>query len=107
MIRDQRMQALVAGEKEPIQPFISKVRALYEERGVSSVLVIGGSGDYFEVADHVVMMEAYSPRDVTEAARQIAADSNYQAAESEPFGQQSARAPQPEVVRQFCGEKTK
>ena len=107
MIRDKRMQKLVSGDREPIRPFISKVRALYDSLGVSSILVIGGSGDYFEVADKVVMMEAYSPRDVTEAARQIAADSNYQAAESEPFGQQSARAPQPEVVRQFCGEKTK
>ena len=73
MIRDKRMQKLVSGDREPIRPFISKVRALYDSLGVSSILVIGGSGDYFEVADKVVMMEAYSPCDVTEKARQIAA----------------------------------
>lgn len=72
MIRDQRMQELVAKEKEPITPFVDKVRVLYKQKGVSSVLVIGGSGDYFEVADTVVMMDAYVPRDVTGEARVIA-----------------------------------
>ena len=74
MIRDERMQALVAKEKEPITPLIDTIRALYEERGVSSILVMGGSGDYFDVADTVIMLDSYIPRDVTEEARAIAAD---------------------------------
>ncbi|CAH3028763.1 unnamed protein product [Porites evermanni] len=81
MIRDSRMQKLVATEKEPITPFISKVRSLYEDFGVSTILVIGGSGDYFQVADHVIMMDCYSARDVTNQALAIArehADSNPQ-----------------------------
>ena len=45
-------QALVAKDKEPITPFIAKVRPLVD-RGVSCILVIGGSGDYFDVADVV------------------------------------------------------
>ena len=53
MIRDARMQALVAADSEPITPFIDRVRELYQEHGVSTVLVMGGSGDYFQVADHV------------------------------------------------------
>ena len=53
---------LVAKEKEPITPFISKVRALYDTLKVSSILVIGGCGDYFEVADTVIMMDCYSPK---------------------------------------------
>jgi predicted ABC-class ATPase len=53
MIRDARMQALVSDDKEPITPFIHRVRELYETHGVSSVLIIGGSGDYFDVCDHV------------------------------------------------------
>jgi predicted ABC-class ATPase len=73
MIRDHRMQELVAKEDEPITPFIDKVRQLYEERGVSTILVIGGSGEYFDVADHVICMKEYSPRDVSEEARAIAA----------------------------------
>ncbi|MGY4689894.1 ABC-ATPase domain-containing protein [Salibacterium sp. K-3] len=72
MIRDGRMQELVAKEKEPITPFIDKVRALYEQHGVSTILVVGGAGDYFDVADRVVMMEEYLPKDVTAQAKDIA-----------------------------------
>ena len=71
MIRDSRMQRLVQKEKEPITPFIDKVRTLYKEKGVSTILVIGGSGDYFEVADHVIMMDEYTPKDVTQKAKEI------------------------------------
>lgn len=71
MIRDGRMQKLVQKEKEPITPFIDKVRSLYQEKGVSTILVIGGSGDYFEVADQVIMMDEYQPKDVTQRAKEI------------------------------------
>ena len=74
MIRDMRMQRLVAPDKEPIRPFISRVRPLWERHGVSSIIVVGGTGDYFDVADSVVMMDSYVPLDVTERARQIARD---------------------------------
>ncbi|MGB9802595.1 ABC-ATPase domain-containing protein [Desulfofundulus sp.] len=72
MIRDGRMQELVAKEHEPITPFIDRVRQLYEHLGVSTVLVVGGSGDYFAVADRVIMMQNYIPMDVTRRAREIA-----------------------------------
>lgn len=71
MIRDERMQALVAKEKEPITPFISRIRSL-ANAGVSTMLVVGGSGDYFDVADCVVMLENFIPKDATNEARQIA-----------------------------------
>lgn len=72
MIRDGRMQELVAKDKEPITPFIDRIRQLLEEKGVSTILVVGGSGDYFEVADNVVMMDNYHPVDVTGKAKNIA-----------------------------------
>ena len=72
MARDRRMQELIAKAKEPITPFIDRVRQLYTEQGVSSVLVIGGVGDYLDVADTVVQMDAFQPRDVTAQARAIA-----------------------------------
>jgi len=72
MIRDHRMQELIAKEREPITPFIDKVRQVYDERGVSTVLVMGGSGDYFDVADTAIAMDAYVPHDVTDQARAIA-----------------------------------
>ena len=56
MIRDRRMQMLVAKDKEPITPFVDKVRQLYDDLGISTVLVMGGSGDYFKVADNVIRM---------------------------------------------------
>ncbi len=69
-IRDRRMQALIT--KEPITPFIDKVRQLYNDHGVSTILVMGGSGDYFEVADNIIAMENYQPQDVTAKAKAIA-----------------------------------
>jgi len=71
MIRDEKMQSLVPKAKEPITPFVDKIRQLYKEYGVSSILVMGGSGDYFEVADTVIMMDAYQPKDVSRKAREI------------------------------------
>jgi predicted ABC-class ATPase len=72
MIRDQRMQELVSKEKEPITPFVDKVRQLHSGLGVSTILVIGGSGDYFEVADRVICMIDYLPHDLTDEARDVA-----------------------------------
>ena len=72
MIRDGRMQKLVVKEKEPITPFIDRVKELYDNFGVSTILIVGGSGDYFDVANHVIMMDEYVPKDVTEKAKEIA-----------------------------------
>lgn len=72
MIRDQRMQELVSKDKEPITPFTDKVRQLYLDHGVSTILAIGGSGEYFDVADRVVCMVEYRPNDLTQEAHLIA-----------------------------------
>ncbi|WP_432663582.1 ABC-ATPase domain-containing protein [Wukongibacter baidiensis] len=71
MIRDRKMQELVKKDKEPITPFIDRVRYLYENLGVSTVMVAGSSGDYFDVADNVIMMDEYIPYDVTDRAKEI------------------------------------
>ncbi|MFP4081163.1 MAG: ABC-ATPase domain-containing protein [Candidatus Aminicenantes bacterium] len=72
MIRDHRMQELVSKDKEPITPFLDKIRQLYTGLGISTILVIGGSGDYFDVADCVVCMMDYKPHDLTKQALAIA-----------------------------------
>ncbi len=72
MVRDDRMAQLVSDEKEPITPFIRKIRSLYRELGVSSVLVVGSSGDYLSVADTVLQMDCYEAKDVTERAKALA-----------------------------------
>jgi predicted ABC-class ATPase len=86
MIRDRRMQQLIAKDKEPITPFIDKVKQLYLDYGVSTILVMGGSGDYFDVADTVIAMDNFRPEDVTEAAKAIAKD--YQTERNAEGGQQ-------------------
>lgn len=95
MIRDHRMQELVAKEREPITPFIDKIRQMHDELGVSTALVVGGIGDYFDVADTVIMMDSYVPFDVTARARSIAsehpADRTPEGGES--FGHIAPRAP--------------
>lgn len=72
MIRDRRMQSLIAKDQEPITPFIDQIRPLSKDHGVSSILVMGGSGDYFEVADTVIALSAYRPENVTAQAHEIA-----------------------------------
>ncbi|MER2093000.1 MAG: ABC-ATPase domain-containing protein, partial [Saccharopolyspora rectivirgula] len=85
MIRDARMQALVAKDSEPLTPFVDLIRPLYHQRGVSTVLVMGGSGDYMDVADQVIMMDSYRARDVTETARALAANPTGRQAEAQEF----------------------
>lgn len=75
MIRDDKMMQLVAADKEPITPFVRIVRSLYDDCQVSSVMVIGGTGDYFDVADNVLVMDSYMCLDATERAKTIAASS--------------------------------
>jgi predicted ABC-class ATPase len=75
MIRDDKMKALVAPDKEPITAFVQKVKPLFEELDVSTVLVVGGSGDFFGVADSVIMMDEYAVLDVTQRAKEVAAGS--------------------------------
>ena len=72
MIRDHRMQELISKDREPITPFVDKIRQAHADLGVSTILVIGGSGDYFDVADRVVAMDCFHTRDVTAEARGIA-----------------------------------
>ncbi|WP_327058691.1 ABC-ATPase domain-containing protein [Leptolyngbya sp. Heron Island J] len=86
MIRDRNMQTLITKDKEPITPFIDKVRQLYTDHGISTVLVMGGSGDYFEVADRVIALDNYMAQDVTAQAKAIAAD--YPSDRSAEGGQQ-------------------
>ena len=72
MVRDAKMQALIRPQDEPITPFLDRIRELFDVFGISTLLVAGSSGDYFEVADAIVEMKNYQPRDVTERAKDIA-----------------------------------
>lgn len=72
MIRDRLMQQVVNPSEEPITPFIERVNSLYDDMGISSVIVAGSSGSYFHVADTIVQMKEYIPVDITEKAKKAA-----------------------------------
>lgn len=72
MVRDHKMAMLVAAEKEPITPYLSCVRSLYEDHGISTVLVVGSSGAYLSAADCVIQMDEYEVKNVTGRAKEIA-----------------------------------
>ncbi|WP_333645863.1 ABC-ATPase domain-containing protein [Lacrimispora sp.] len=90
MVRDRLMQQVVSREKEPITPFIERVRGLYEQQGISTILVAGSSGAYFHVADYIIQMDSYVPKDITEQAKKAAGD----------YGDKVSSLPLPEV--RFC-----
>lgn len=71
MIRDDIMQQLVVKEKEPITPFIDVAKSLYKQLGISTVLVAGSCGDFFDIADLVIQMDSYEPYEVTAKAKEL------------------------------------
>jgi predicted ABC-class ATPase len=93
MIRDERMRELVS--KEPISPFIDLVRPLHRTLGVSTVVVVGGVGDYLDVADRVILMEDYEPADATPRAREVVEEFPPRA----PVGKRDVRPPRGRRVR--------
>jgi len=108
MVRDARMQALVARAGEPIAPFIEHVRYLADERGVSSVMVFGGSGDYFDVADCVLRLQDYRAHDVTREARAVARRLPTERASEPPDcwpGDEPGRVPDPASLDPSKGKR--
>ena len=71
MVRDSFMQRVICREKEPITPFLERARDLYEKAGISTILVAGSSGAFFHIADTIIQMDNYVPRDITETAKAL------------------------------------
>ena len=93
LIRDQRMRLLVPEEKEPITPLSQRILQLRDQYAISVVMVMGGSGDYFSLADRVVMMDNYQPVDVTSKAHQLAQSDAVSESDLVDLLQRSARIP--------------
>lgn len=74
MIRDELMQKVICREEEPITPFIERVKSMYDDLGISSVIVAGSSGSFFQIADTIIQMREYVPYDITQKAKQAAQD---------------------------------
>lgn len=72
MIRDELMQRVIHRDMEPITPFIERIRELYDTYGVSTIIVAGSSGAYFHIADSIIQMDRYVPKDITGLAKKEA-----------------------------------
>ncbi len=107
LIRDARMQALIPKDREPITPFIDKVRLLFSEYGVSTILVLGGSGDYLDVADTVIALDSYRVLDLTKRAKEVAEKlpTSRHPEGGGTFGDVRQRAPLPESFKPQKGRK--
>ncbi|MFG6356798.1 MAG: hypothetical protein K1W26_08260 [Acetatifactor sp.] len=68
MIRDRLMRRLV--RREPIVPYTDRIQEL-SGRDVSTILVIGGSGEYLKYADCVLLLEDYRVCDKTMEIRDM------------------------------------
>lgn len=101
MIRDQLMSQVITPAEEPITPFIGRVRGLYADQGISTIIVAGSSGSYFHVADQVIQMKEYVPYDITRRAKQAAEGFPVMTGGEEPFPSfQRNRRPKPDPVIQ-------
>ena len=74
MIRDELMQRVIHRDMEPITPFIDRILELYQEYGISTVIVAGSSGAYFHIADAIIQMDRYEPKEITKLAKETAKD---------------------------------
>jgi len=68
MIRDAVMKQFI--KKEPITPFTDRVGEL-STSGVSTILVIGGSGEYLGVAHNTFMMDEFVMSEATQQAQAL------------------------------------
>ncbi|HLR02710.1 MAG TPA: ABC-ATPase domain-containing protein [Virgibacillus sp.] len=109
MIRDYRIEQIVKRDKEPITPFLDKIDVLRDDLNVSTILVMGGSGAYFSVADEVIMMDEYVPENVTDKAKQIMANSPLirKSSGSTSFGAIRERSFQPNSLQTRKGKRSK
>lgn len=71
MVRDELMQEVISSDKEPITPFLERVRELYEVSGISTILVAGSSGAFFYVADYILQMDNYHAVDITSKTKEL------------------------------------
>ncbi|KAL7276789.1 hypothetical protein RUND412_000213 [Rhizina undulata] len=69
LMKDRMMMEFI--KKDPIVPYVTKANALFEKHGVSTIIVVGGCGEYLAIADTIISMEEFTAHDRTSAARAL------------------------------------
>lgn len=85
MVRDEFMQQVISKDKEPITPFIERIRDLYEKAGISTIMVAGSSGEFFHIADSVILMDCYRAVDITQKVKELCKEKKTIIREAQPF----------------------
>ena len=109
MVRDAFMQRVIASDKEPITPYLERIRDLFEKAGVSTILVAGSSGAFFHVADRIIQMDAYRPVDITRKVKDLCKDYPVEILRRENFHTDQAprimtRPAEPKSRRNYYGD---
>lgn len=62
---------------ESITPLLYRVNGLYNTHKISSVVVVGGVGDWLDVPHNVILLDKYIVHDATHKARSISSQFSY------------------------------
>ncbi|MCI8402960.1 MAG: ABC-ATPase domain-containing protein [Lachnospiraceae bacterium] len=103
MVRDEFMQQVISRDKEPITPFIERVRDLYEKAGISTIMVAGSSGAFFYIADRILQMDCYRAKDITERVKAMCKDRPVNPPMPRPFNGLCGQRVLPAYVRSASG----
>lgn len=71
LFKDEVMSKVIA--KEPIKPLHLQIRDLVNKTKIGIVIVTSASSSFLDVADRIILMENYIPRDITTDIRKYAA----------------------------------
>ncbi len=64
MYKDEKMRSVI--QNASTSPYIDNARMLYETHGISSMIVVGASGEYFRIADRVILVESFTASEYTD-----------------------------------------
>lgn len=106
MVRDAFMQQVISRDKEPITPFIERVRDLYEKAHISTIMVAGSSGAFFYIADHILLMDCYQTVDITERVKLLCQEQPVSHTEVPAFTLPNFQRVLPEYHRMQSGRST-
>lgn len=69
LFKDDVMAKII--EKEPIKPLSLQARSLFKNSGCSLIVVASASSAFMPIADKIIMMEEFKPRDITIEVRSL------------------------------------
>ena len=69
MFKDPIMEQLI--DNDPITTFLTRVQELFNNHGVSTIIVVGSIGEYFQVASKIFEIKNFQMLDITQKAQAL------------------------------------